>query len=264
MVVVCVLTIPFLYPFFFLASTALRTRQDYIRDPMGIPTEISFENLQRAWEFARLGPALLTSSIAVGLAIVILVVTSAAAAFWFLRHSGRAAKFALIGMLAFWAVPFIVYALPLYVMLARSGLLNNVLVLSAVYAAINVPFGIYMLYAYFQRGIPPELLEAAAVDGASTWRIFISIVLPLGRPAIATLAALGFVWSWGDLIVAAFLLQDPSQYTMTLAASTLVRRTDANTQAAAAAALISLLPVLTVFIFAQRSISRGFAAGSGK
>lgn len=264
MATLVLLAVPFLYPFFFLASTALRTERDYLSDPLGIPQALTSDNLKYAWDGANIDKALVASSISVGLSVVILVIASAAAAYWFLRHPGKVARITMLSLFAFWAVPFIVYAVPLYVLLAEYKLLNNLVVLAFIYAAMNVPFGVYLLHSYYQRGIPSDVLEAAAVDGASTLRTFLSVVLPLGRPAMSTLAALGFVWCWGDLLAAAFVMQDPEKYTLTLAASTLVTRNDASVQPSAAAALISLAPVLIVFLFAQRGISRGFSAGTGK
>lgn len=263
-VLMIVLCLPFVYPFVFLAGTATKTRQNYLDDPLGLPVELTGEHIRYAWENASLGTAALNSLLAVGLSVVILVPLSAAAAFYFLRHPGRGSRSLMLVLFAFWAVPFIVYAVPLYVGLARTGVLNNLLVLGVVYAALNLPFGIYLMHSYYLRGIPHEVLEAASVDGASVWRSLWSIAIPLGRPALGTLAALCFVWCWGDLIVAAFLIQQTDRATLTLAASTLVSRQDNNIQQSAAAALISMLPVLLIFLSAQRAISRGIVAGSGK
>lgn len=264
MLFLVVLALPFIYPFVFLASTALRTQDDYLNSPLGIPRHFTAQNLQFAWKGANIDAALVASALSVGLGVVILVIGSAGCAFWFLLHRGKIARTLMLSIFALWAVPFIVYAVPLYVMLADVGWLNNLVTLAFIYAAMNIPFGIYLLHSYYLRGIPAEVLEAAAVDGASTIRTFFNIVLPLGRPAMGTLAALGFVWCWGDLLTAAFVMQDPTKYTLTLAASTLVTRNDASVQPAAAAALISIIPVLVVFLFAQKGISRGFSAGAVK
>jgi ABC-type glycerol-3-phosphate transport system permease component len=258
------LSIVYIYPFIFLASTAVRTQEDYISNPLGLPRSLTTENLKYAWDGANIDAALIASGISVGLSVVILVLASSAAAYWFLRHPGRWSRILMLTLFALWAVPFIVYVVPLYVLLAHAHLLNSLVVLAFIYAAMNIPFGVYLLHSYYVRGIPQEVLEAAEVDGASTLRIYVSVILPLGRPAMSTLAALGFVWSWGDLLASAFVMQDPQKYTLTLAASTLVTRTSASVQPSAAAALISLAPVLLVFLFAQRGISRGFSAGAGK
>jgi ABC-type glycerol-3-phosphate transport system permease component len=108
------------------------------------------------------------------------------------------------------------------------------------------------------------LFEAASADGATTLQQFTMVVLPLARPALGTVAALGFVWAWGDLFVALILLQDPSKYTQTVAAAGLATVFNANVQETAAAALLSMLPLVIIFSLAQRAIVRGFTAGVGK
>ena len=149
-------------------------------------------------------------------------------------------------------------------MLSDAELTDNLLVLGVVYGAVNVPFGLYLLYAYFRDAIPSEILQAAEVDGASPWQTFHRIVLPLSKPALATLAALSFVWTWGDLVMSLILIQSSDNFTLTVAASTLSGRFDSQPQANAAAAMIALLPILIVFLFAQRAIRSGLTAGFGK
>jgi multiple sugar transport system permease protein len=258
------IVIPFVYPFVFLVSTSLKTSGDYQAHQLGLPRHVTFDNISFAWQSASLGQAMLNSAFAVCLSVVILVPVSAAGGFWAVRHQGRMARLSLALLFSLWAVPFIVYAVPFYVMAARLHALNSLTVLGVLYAAVNIPFGVYLMQAYYQQGLPPELLEAAALDGATTWRTFRHIVVPLGRPALGTLAALGFVWCWGDLVMAAFLMQQASSYTVPVAAATLASRFDARIQPTSAAALISLLPLLLVFLFAQRAISRGLTAGAVK
>ena len=260
--ILVLLALPFLYPFVFLASTAFKTPQDYANNQLGLPTSWTLDYLQNAWEEADLGRALLNSAFTVTLATLILVPVCSAAAFWFLRHAGRLSRLLMYGLFAFWSVPFIVYAVPLYVGVSRLHLLDNLVVLAVLYATVNMPFGVYLLHSYYQRGIPPECLDSAAVDGASTMRTLMSIVIPLAKPAIGTLAALTFVWVWGDLIMASFMLQSSDKFTVTLAAATLVTQQDNNLLASAGAALMALLPVLVVFLLAQRAISRGLTGGA--
>jgi ABC-type glycerol-3-phosphate transport system permease component len=260
--ILVLLAIPFLYPFVFLASTAFKTPQDYANNQLGLPTAWTLDNLRNAWVDADLGRALLNSAFTVTLSILILVPVCSAAAFWFLRHDGRLTRLLMYGLFAFWSVPFIVYAVPLYVGVSRLHLLDNLVVLSVLYATVNMPFGVYLLHSYYQKGIPPECLESAAIDGASTMRTLMSIVIPLSKPAIGTLAALSFVWVWGDLIIAAFMMQTSEKFTMTLASATLVTQQENNLLESAGAALMALIPVLTVFLLAQRAISRGTTTGA--
>ncbi|HWM10558.1 MAG TPA: carbohydrate ABC transporter permease [Solirubrobacteraceae bacterium] len=262
--VLLVACVPFIYPFAFMFFTAMRPSEDYLESRLGLPTALTLEHVTYALDNAELGRGILNSMIAVGTGVAIVVVVSALGAYWFLRHSGRVANLLLGAILSLWIVPFVIYIIPLFVMLSDAGLTDNLLVLGAVYGAINVPFGLYLLYAYFRDAIPSEILQAAEVDGASGWQTFVRIVLPLSRPALATLAALAFVWTWGDLVISLILIQSSERFTLTVAASTLAGRFDSEPQANAAAALIALLPILIVFLFAQRAIRSGLTAGFGK
>jgi ABC-type glycerol-3-phosphate transport system permease component len=202
--------------------------------------------------------------------VVCCCLVSALAAYWFYRHEGPFAK-ALLGLIMIgWLIPFAIYLVPFYIQFAKLHLTNNLIALGIAYAAIHTPFGTYFVLSYFRQAIQKEILEAAAVDGASNLKQFVRIVVPLARPALGTLAALAFVWMWGEIIVAVVLLNDPSKYTIVLSANALVGQTlvaggSANTvQIVAAATLISLLPMMSVIYVAQRAIVRGFGAGGVK
>jgi ABC-type glycerol-3-phosphate transport system permease component len=265
------LVVPFAYPLLFLVATALRSSAAYNHSPLGFSGLATFSHLTYAWTAGSLGSGAINSLIAVSIGVASCCVVSSCAAYWFFRHTGLVAK-GLFGLLFIgWVVPFAVYLLPLYLDLSRRGLINNVLVLGVTYGAIFTPFGTFFLTAYLRQALPREILEAASVDGASLVRQFLRIVVPLSRPAITTLAALTFVWMWGDLIVAVTLVSnDPAKLTIVLALNTLVDATlsaggSANTvQSVAAATLISLLPMLTVIYLAQRAIVQGFGTGGVK
>ena len=119
------------------------------------------------------------------------------------------------------------------------------------------------MHAYF-RSIPTEILEAAQVDGASLMAQFYRIILPLSKPAIATLAALTFVWSWGDLLLSVVLVQDPGQRTLTVSAALLSDQYSTDIPKNAAGVVVAIIPMLLVFLIGQRYLVRGIAAGVGK
>jgi ABC-type glycerol-3-phosphate transport system permease component len=196
-------------------------------------------------------------------AVATAVAVSAAGAFWFLLHGGRLAKALRVLLVGTMALPPPVFIIPLFVILSDRGLTSNLVVLGVVYAAWSSGFGLYLLYTFY-RGLPPELLEAARVDGASTLQLFLRVILPLSRPAIATLAALTFLWSWSDLLIAVVLVREPSSRTLTVAAALLSDQYATNTTRNAAGVLIALLPMLLAFLVAQRYIARGIVAGAGR
>jgi raffinose/stachyose/melibiose transport system permease protein len=261
--VVIVATIPFLYPFIFLVSTALKPLAEFNNDEIGLPSNPTTENLRSAWSTADLGPAMLHSVIAVGVAVVLTVLLATMGAFWFVRHQGRLAgtlRWILIGTMA---VPPPVFIIPLFIQLSDWNLTDNLLTLGFVYAAWNVSFGLYLMYA-FLTGLPLEVTEAAEVDGASSWQLLTRVMLPLARPAIATLAVLTFIWSWSDLLISVVLVQDPARRLLTPATALLNDQYNTETTRSTAGVLIAILPMLLVFLLGQRSLVRGILAGVGK
>ena len=262
--IVVVATIPFLYPFVFLLTTAFKTQSDFVHNPISvIPRHLTLDHVQYAWSAATLGRSLVNSMIAVTVGVVLCVVVSSAGAFWFLLHPGRWAKILLTIIMGLWIVPFVVYIIPFFVILSTLALTDNLIVLGVVYAALNAPFGAYFMYAYYRGAIPIEIIEASRIDGASLIQQLGRVILPLSKPAIFTLAALTFVWSWGDLLAGVVLLQDPEKWTATVAASSLVAKFEPVIQQSAAAGLIAVLPLIVIFLFAQKAIMRGFTAGLG-
>lgn len=260
--------VPFIYPFFFLATVAVRTRADYIKSPLGLPREITGANLARAWELGNYDRAILNSLTVSVVSSVTLVVVSALAAFWFVRHRGRFSRLLFLGLVSAWLIPLVIYVIPLFVILSQLGLTDNLVLLGVLIAAVNVPFGLYLTVSYLRTGLPAEVLEAARVDGTSVWQEFRHIVLPLARPVLGTLAALGFISAWGDLLMSLILIQSADHYTMTIATSTIssnsAREGEAAVQVLAAAGLMAMLPLASVFLLFQRTIGRGLTAGIGR
>lgn len=257
------LTVPFLYPFAFLLGTAFKPLPDFNRDEVGFPSRLTWANLTTAWNEANLGPANWHSCIAVGVGVAVTVIISAAGAFWFMRHTGRIATLLRVAIIGTLALPAPVFVIPLFVLLSDQGLTDNLVVLGFVYAGTTAGFGLYLMHAYF-KSIPAEILEAAQVDGASLLAQFWRVILPLSKPAIATLAALTFVWSWGDLLLAVVLVQDPGQRTLTVSAALLADQYSTDIPKEAAGVVVAIIPMLVVFLIGQRYLVRGIAAGVGK
>jgi ABC-type glycerol-3-phosphate transport system permease component len=255
--------LPFLYPFVFLVATALKPLSEFNEDAVGLPSSPTLANLRAAWSEASLGPAMLHSLVAVGVAVVATMALSAGGAYWFTRHRGRLSatlRWVLIGTMA---IPPPVFIVPLFVELSDWGFTDNLFMLGVVYAAWNAPFGLYLMYAFFE-GLPAEVLEAAQVDGANSVQALTRVLLPLSKPALATLAVLTFIWSWSDLLISVVLVQDPSRRLLTPATALLSDQFSTNVPKNTAAVLIAILPLLAVFLLGQRSLVRGILAGVGK
>ncbi len=260
-----VISIPFIVPFLFLISTAIREPVDYMADPGGLPKSFTLANIVSAWVDADLGRALLSTLVTCVVACLVSAVAALAGAFWFRLNHGRSIDLLRWILVSGYAIPVVAWLIPVFVILANVGLTANLVIVGLINAVSALPFGLYLVHTYFQQVLTPELLEAATLDGAGVYRIFRAIAFPLSLPALASTIALVFVWTFGDLLIAATLLQgDPSVYTITLAATSLTTREDINLQGQAAAALVALLPTLVVFAVAQKALATGFGGVSDK
>ena len=201
--------------------------------------------------------SLLISLLATGLSLSFNL--SAGYAFAKLRFAGRERVFRLL--LGALVIPGQVTMMPLFLMLKEMGLVNS-------YAGALVPwlasvFGIYLVRQYALT-IPDELLEAARIDGAGELRIFASVVLPLLKPVVVTLAVLTFLGSWNDFMWPLIVLTDHDVQTLPVALATLSREHVQDVELMMAGAVITVLPVLLLFLALQRYYMQGLLVGSVK
>ena len=259
------IAVPFVFPFLFLIATSLRTAVDFAANPGGIPAAFTFANLTTAWGDANLGHALIVTLIMSAVACVVCVAVALPAAFWFRLQQKPSADVIRTVMVAGYAIPMIVWLIPIFVMLSTVGLTGNYLVAGVLNGASSVPFAIYFLYTYFLLVVTDDMLDAASLDSAGAYDQFRYIAMPMAGPAIASIVALVFVWTSGDILIAATLLQsNPDAFPLPLAATTLSARESVNLQGQAAAALVSLVPVVLIFALAQKHLVAGFGGVSEK
>ena len=185
--------------------------------------------------------------------------TLAGYAFAKLRFAGRERVFQ--GLLAALVVPAQVAMLPLFLLMKQLGLVNS-------YGGVVLPalagvFGIFLVRQY-ARSIPDELLEAARIDGAGEWRIFFRIVLPMLKPVLVTLAIFTFMAAWNDFMWPLIVLTDQEQYTLPVALASLSREHIMDVEMMMAGAVVTVLPVLGLFLALQRYYMQGLLLGSVK
>lgn len=180
-------------------------------------------------------------------------------AFAKLRFTGRELLWKLL--LGVMLIPAQVAMIPLFLMLKQVGLVNTYIGV-LVPATTNV-FGIFLVRQY-ARSIPDELLEAARIDGAGELRIFWSIVLPVLRPVLVTLAIFAFLGSWNDFLWPLIVLTDDGKQTLPVALASLAREHAGDSELMMAGSVVTILPVLLVFIALQRYYVQGLLAGSVK
>jgi raffinose/stachyose/melibiose transport system permease protein len=152
---------------------------------------------------------------------------------------------------------------PIYVEIVQLGLLDTYWSVILLYTALNLPFNVYLMTAFF-RALPDELIEAGIMDGASIHRVFVQVLLPLARPALATLCIFNFLWAWNEFLFALLLLSSDSVKTLTVGVLSLQGRFTTDYPALMAGLLITSLPVIGVYLIFQRHLVRAIVAGAVK
>ena len=192
--------------------------------------------------------------------LVVLLGALAAYAFAWTEFPGR--DWLLIVVIILLAVPVQVALIPLARLFGAIGIFGSVLGVILFHVAFGLPFAIFLLRNFFTQ-VPGELLEAARIDGASEWRIFFTIMLPLGLPAIASLAIFQFLWTWNDMLVALIFTNTESQ-PITVAIQSQLRQFGANIDVLSSGAFLSMIIPLIVFFAFQRYFVQALLAGSQK
>ncbi|KIZ15468.1 carbohydrate ABC transporter permease [Streptomyces natalensis] len=193
-------------------------------------------------------------------AAVVVIAALAGYAFAWLDFPGRDWIFLLV--VAMLVVPVQIGLLPVAKMFGALGLFGSIPGVVLFHTAYGLPFAIFLLRNFFAE-IPKEMLEAARMDGGGEWRIFSQLVLPLGRPAIASLAIFQFLWVWNDMLVALLFADNDSQ-PLTVALQSQMRQFGSNIGVLAPGAFLSLIVPLIVFFVFQRQFVQGIMAGSVK
>ncbi len=253
----------FLSPFAWLFSTSLKpTDQLSIMPPIWIPHPIEWYHWSDALTVFPYGQYFANTLIVTGLVILGVLVSSAPVAYGFAKipWPGRDVVFLLV--LATMMVPYQVMMVPLYLVFSTLGWVGGFKPLT-VPAFFGDAFSIFLLRQFF-LGIPHELSEAARIDGASELRIYWSIVLPLARPILATLATFMFMSTWNDFMWPLIILSDTAHHTLPVALANLSGEHVQDVELMMAGSVVTVLPVLALFIILQRYYIAGLMAGSVK
>lgn len=194
--------------------------------------------------------------------VVAVVFSSAIVAYGFarLRLVGKGVLFGL--MLATMAIPAQVTMVPVFALYRTLGWYGTILPLTVPYL-FGAPFFIFLLTQFF-RSLPEELAEAARIDGAGEWRTFVSVMLPLSKPALATCALFQFVGTWNDFLGPLLYLNDPNQYTVAYGLQQFQSKNGGEWILLMAGATLFVIPVVIVFFTAQKSFVQGIATTGGR
>lgn len=242
-----------LLPLLWLVSTSLKgPSEDIFTSPPGLlPAQPSLEAYGRLFRDNPMGTYLLNSTVVSGLAVVANLLFSSLAAYPLARLAFRGRGVVLAVVVATVLIPFQVVMIPLYVLMVKIGLRNSLMAL--VLPQATTAFGIFLLRQSF-LAVPKELEEAARMDGCSPIGEWWNVLIPAARPDLITLGMLTFIGTWSDFLWPLIILDEPKSYTLPLGLQQLASSFSLDWRLVAAGSVISILPVLILFILLQKTI----------
>ena len=259
--VVAVLSLTILVPLYFTIVTALKTPAE--AGTFALPTSWQWGNFAEASSMVNYPRAALNSAIITVGAIVLTLLTNTFVAYAVARNMDkRFFRFLYYFFIAAMFVPFSVIMLPLAKQMGGWNL-DNKFGLIILYMIFGLGTNLFIAIGFI-RSIPVSLEEAARIDGASTWRIFWTIIFPLMGPINATIAILTALWAWNDFLLPLILLSNSADQTIPLAQFVFSSQFTANYPVAFASYLMAMAPILIVYIFAQKWVISGVMRGANK
>jgi raffinose/stachyose/melibiose transport system permease protein len=252
-----------LVPIGYAFMGGFRTTGAIRKNPAGFPDPWVFDNYAEALTGGMFWQQLFNSVLIALIAVTVVVTVSAMAAYVFARFSfpGREALFTLfaLGLL----FPAAVAILPLYILLRAIGLLDNPLGVALPQAAFGIPLTIVILRPFF-RSIPAELEDAARIDGCGMFGFFWRVLLPLARPALATVGILALVGSWNAFLLPLLILGGPEQWTLPLGVMNFSTQYSQDVARILAYTSLSMIPALLFYLVAERQLIGGLTSGAVK
>jgi multiple sugar transport system permease protein len=246
----------FLLPLFWMASSSLKPNYQVLEfPPRWLPNPVRWANYPEALTYVPFGRYALNTLVIAVLTIVGHVLSCTVVAYGFARLRAPGKDVLFVVLLATMMLPYPVTMIPIYVGFKTLGWINSILPL-VVPAFFGSPFYIFLLRQFFMT-IPPDLEDAARIDGANTVQIIWHVLLPVIRPAIATVAVFTFQAAWTDFLPPLIYLHDQSKYTISLGLSFFRSSYDVRWSYLMAASLTTMLPVVVMFFVAQKSFIEG-------
>jgi putative chitobiose transport system permease protein len=242
-----------LFPLLWLIGTSFKspTEDIFTFPPQIFPSQPTLDNFVTVWDAYPFGLYLYNSAIVAFLAVGLNLLLCSLAAYPLARLDFRGREFIFALVLATIMIPFQIVMIPLYILAVNLGLRNTYL--GIVLPNLTSAFGIFLLRQAF-KAVPLELEEAARIDGCTELGIWWNIMLPAIRPALFTLAIFVFIGSWSDFLWPLIVLDDPDYYTLPLAVANLADSFSLDWRLVAAGSVISIAPILLLFLLLQRYI----------
>jgi N-acetylglucosamine transport system permease protein len=252
-------------PLLWTVLSSFKTTKEILASPFSLPQRMVWENYVSAWDTAGIGKFFVNTVVVVGCALVLVMVLGSMCAYVLARFrfwGNRAIYYLMLAGLTF---PVFLAIVPLFFILRSFALLNTLQGLIVVYVAFALPFTVFFLFSFF-KALPDEIYEAAQLDGAGEWRTFFSVMLPMARPGMASVAIFNFLGLWNQFLLPVALNTEQGKYVLSQGMASFASQAGYSVDYGGlfAAVVITVLPVLIVYVIFQRQLQGSVSQGTSR
>lgn len=253
----------FLIPFYIVIVNALKSNKEIVENAMSLPKVLDFSALADAFHKMNYVQTFGNSLLITLVSVVLTVIVASMCAYLFARKNWKINKLVFMTMVVSMIIPFQTIMIPLVKNFSGLGIMNSRATMVLFYVGANVPMAVFMFHG-FMKSIPFELEEAAKIDGCTQVEVFVRIVLPLLKPIASTVFILNFLGTWNDFLAPFIILTDNSKKTLPLMTYMFTGQYFTDYALVLAGLILTMLPILVVYIFMQKNIIEGVAQGAVK
>lgn len=260
--VLTILSLIYVFPVLWVVLSSFKNESDlYLWPPAIIPPTFTLENFKVAFNEGNFGLYFWNSTLVTITSTFLLILVNTMAGFALAKYKFIGSTFLLVGFVSTLMIPLEVIMIPIFSVISSLGLYNSLWGIIIPPAA--TPTGVFLMRQYL-LSVPDDLLEAARMDGASEWKIYYRIILPIAKPIIAVLAIFSFMWRWDDFLWPLIVISEPKKYTIQLAISNFIGQYDVDWGSLLAMTTVTMIPVLVVFLIFQKQFVKGIATSGLK
>ncbi len=262
-IVLSLLAIFALGPMVILGFNSLKGQAEIGRNPLGWPRDIIWQNYPDAWRVGNFATTMQNSGILVALTVVGVLVLGGMAAYSLAKLDLPGSNAVMLYLLVGSSLPLQLFLVPLFFLWQRAGLVNSLPGLAMIYIAINAPLAIFLLRSYMVQ-LPSDFEDAARVDGASEWKIFTQIIIPLSWPGFLTVGLVVALAVWNEFLLATVFLTQQDKFTVVTSYYNFTSRFSRDWGMTSAAAMMMIVPIIVIFLSLQRRFVDGLTQGGLK
>lgn len=263
-IIMTVCAVLYLAPVFIILNYSFKTKKElYLGSPLALPESLHLDNYIKAFDKLNMKATFFNTLIYTGISVVILAVLCGTTAWAIARCKRRFFKFAYVYFIVGILIPYQALFLPIYTIGYKLHLTNTRYGIILMYVATGISFGVFLMTS-FMSTVPLELEESARIDGCSVFQTYFRIVLPLLKPAMATLVIMQAFQIWNDYLLASLYVSKKQLKTLTVAIQSLFSAQSSDYTTAMAAIVVSVLPIAVLFLSLQKYFIKGMTVGAVK